>query len=75
MHRSRVAKVEPPVTARFVDAAGAAAYLGLAERTLRRWAYENRIPFYKFGPQTLRFDIADLDAFAEAGRVEAIDQW
>ena len=37
-------------------------------RWLRRLVYERRIPFHKVGGRVL-IDLADLDAFAERGRV------
>jgi excisionase family DNA binding protein len=42
----------------------------LTERYGRRLIGERRIPFHKIGAKVL-LDLADLDAFAEAGRVEA----
>lgn len=42
----------------------------LTERYLRRLVAERRIPYSKAGRKLL-FDLADLDAFAEASRVEA----
>ncbi len=41
----------------------------LTERLLRRYVAERRVPFHRVGRRVL-FDLADLDAFAEAGRVE-----
>lgn len=41
-----------------------------SERLLRRMVSERRIPFHKVGGHVL-IDLADLDAIAEAGRVEA----
>jgi excisionase family DNA binding protein len=43
----------------------------LTERYARRLIGERRIPFHKLGSKVL-LDLADLDAFAEAGRVEAV---
>jgi excisionase family DNA binding protein len=45
----------------------------LTERYGRRLIGERRIPFHKLGSKVL-LDLADLDAFAEAGRVEAVHQ-
>ena len=39
------------------------------ERFLRRLVAEHRVPFYKLGGKLL-FDLDDLDAYAERGRVE-----
>lgn len=41
----------------------------LTERLLRRLVAERRVPFHKVSRRLL-FDLDDLDAFAEAGRVE-----
>ena len=40
------------------------------ERKLRRLVAEKRIPFHKIGGGVY-IDLADLDDFSEAGRVEA----
>jgi len=40
------------------------------ERLLRRYVAEHRVPFYKVDGRIL-FDLADLDAYVEARRVEA----
>jgi hypothetical protein len=39
-------------------------------RRLRRLVAEKRVPYYKIDGRVM-FDLADLDAHAEAGRVEA----
>jgi hypothetical protein len=41
----------------------------LSERLVRRLVAERRVPFHKVASRLL-FDLADLDAFAESGRVE-----
>ena len=41
----------------------------LTDRLARRLVAERRVPFHKVANRIL-FDLADLDAFAEAGRVE-----
>jgi excisionase family DNA binding protein len=41
------------------------------ERRIRRLVAEKRIPYYKVGGLVM-IDVADLDAYAEAGRVEAV---
>ncbi|MGO9457607.1 MAG: hypothetical protein ACLP62_11245 [Acidimicrobiales bacterium] len=45
------------------------------KRLLRRLVYERRIPFHKLGDgrcARVLIDLDDLDAYAEAGRVEAV---
>ena len=42
----------------------------LTERYLRRLVYEKRVAYHRVGGRLL-FDLADLDALAERGRVEA----
>lgn len=41
----------------------------LTERWLRVLVYQRRIPYRKVGGRLL-FDLADIDALADAGRVE-----
>jgi len=44
------------------------------ERLLRRLVAERRLPFHKLGTgrcARVLIDLADLDAYAESGRVEA----
>lgn len=55
---------------RHVDLEGAATYLGISTRTVRRLAHERRIPHLRVG-RRLRFELADLEAFLARCRVEA----
>lgn len=48
----------------------AAAYLNTSVRFVRRLIEERRIAFHKVG-RHVRLSLADLEAFAESGRVEA----
>jgi len=57
------------IPARFLDTPGAAQYLGCGERMVRRLVFERRVAFVRVG-RHVRFDVADLDAFLAAGRVE-----
>ncbi|MDQ2586007.1 helix-turn-helix domain-containing protein [Saccharothrix yanglingensis] len=50
----------------------AAEYMSTTERFVRRLIAERRIPFHRLG-RLIQFKRADLDAFIEAGRVEAFD--
>lgn len=59
------------MASRLLDVDGAAAYLCVAPRFIRRLVAERRLPFVKLG-RHLRFDTADLDHFIEAGRVDAV---
>lgn len=43
----------------------------VSERRTRRWVAEHRMPFYKVDGRIL-FDLAEVDARAEAGRVDAV---
>jgi len=43
----------------------------LTERWLRRLVAERRVAYHKCGGRLL-FDLADIDALAEGGRVEAV---
>lgn len=58
------------MTARLVDQAGAAEYLGTTERHVRELKYRREIPFVKLG-RSLRFDIRDLDRWIEDNKVAA----
>lgn len=55
----------------YLNVAGAAAYLGVTERFMRRLVTERRITFHRIG-RNVRFKTTDLDAFAEQGKVEAL---
>lgn len=56
---------------RYLRLADAAEYIGQSERFMRRLVFERRIRFYKPGKH-ISFAVADLDAFMESGRVDAI---
>jgi len=58
------------MTSRLLDVEGAAEYLSVTPRFIRRLVAERRLPFVKLG-RHLRFDAADLDRFIDAGRVDA----
>lgn len=49
----------------------AAMYLNTSVRFVRRLVAERRIAFHKIGAH-VRFALADLESFAQAGRVEPI---
>ncbi|PPJ40236.1 DNA-binding protein [Nocardia nova] len=51
---------------------GAALYLGTGVRFVRRLVAERRVVFYKIGGH-VRFKVADLEAYAQAGRVDPIE--
>jgi excisionase family DNA binding protein len=52
----------------------AAAYLGVHEETIRRWAREGAIPAAKLGNRGgFRFKRADLDKFLERRRAEEVE--
>ncbi|MFI9409253.1 helix-turn-helix domain-containing protein [Nocardia gamkensis] len=59
------------IESRYVDVEGAAAYLGTGVRFIRRLVAERRVVFYKVGGH-VRFKVSDLEAYAQAGRVEPI---
>lgn len=50
----------------------AAEYMNTTVRFVRRLIAERRIPFHKIG-RHVRLKVEDVDAFIEAGRVEAFD--
>jgi excisionase family DNA binding protein len=49
----------------------AAKHLGVAERTLRRWAKDGRLPAYSTPGGHRRFRVADVEAFLDGARVGA----
>lgn len=55
---------------RWLDRHEAADYLGVSLRWMKRSIDEGRLPRHKMG-RLVRFDVRDLDAFIEAGRIEA----
>lgn len=58
-----------PTRRNLVDVAGAAEWLGVDDRFIRRLIAERRITFYKVG-RHVRFDVVDLDDFLESARVD-----
>jgi excisionase family DNA binding protein len=56
---------------KYLNVNDAAEYLGTSARFVRRLIAERRIAFHKLGAH-VRISLADLDAFAQAGRVEPI---
>lgn len=48
-----------------------AAYLSVSDRTIRNWIRRGELPSYKLGAAR-RIDPADVDAFLEAHRREAV---
>lgn len=50
----------------------AAEYMNTSVRFVRRLIAERRIPFHKIG-RHVRLKVQDVDAFIDAGRVEAFD--
>lgn len=51
----------------------AANYLNTSHRFVRRLVAERRVVFYKVGAH-VRFTVADLEAFVQAGRVDTVDR-
>ncbi|MEV6661793.1 helix-turn-helix domain-containing protein [Nocardia fluminea] len=60
------------ISAEYLTVEQAAEYLGTGVRFIRRIVAERRVVFYKVG-NYVRFKRADLEAFAQAGRVEPIE--
>ena len=61
----------PPPGGALLDLAQAASYLGTSERHVRRLWQERRIAVVKVG-RRVRFTRADLDAFIERNRHDAL---
>jgi len=62
------------ITPRYLRVAQAASYLGLAPKTLYRFAKERRIPSIKQG-RTVFFDRNDLDKWMQDGRINPLPDW
>lgn len=57
---TRAEVLSPPVP--WIPQAEAAEYLGVTDRTLRRYVASGDLPAYRLGPRLLRFRQSDLDA-------------
>jgi excisionase family DNA binding protein len=55
---------------KWLDETQAAVYLNTSQRFVRRLVQERRIPFHRVG-KFIRIAPKDLDAFVQAGRIEA----
>lgn len=55
----------PNAGRRFATYRETAAYIGCNERTIRIWVEDGRLPVYRFGPQTIRVDLNDVDAMGK----------
>lgn len=58
---------------RLIDVDGAAAYLDVTPRFIRRLVAERRVRFVKLG-RHVRFEIADLDRLIASGTVDAVER-
>ena len=66
-------RVPTAMAARFVDERAAAAFLGLAVKTLQNWRFYNKgPPFYRF-ESSIRYAPRDLLAYAQACRVQTTE--
>lgn len=61
------------MASRLIDVEGAAAYLGVAPRFIRRLVAERRVRFVKLG-RHVRFEVADLDRLIASGAVDAVER-
>ena len=50
----------------------AAAFIGVAVKTLYAWTAEERIPFYRISARRLRFDRSELESWMRSRKVEAV---
>jgi excisionase family DNA binding protein len=46
--------------------------LGVSSRTVRQWLHQKRLPFSKIGHRVCLIAKADLDAFIESNKQEAV---
>lgn len=62
------------ITPRFLNTRDAATYLAIPARTLEYWRREGKGPAYiQLGAHTIRYAVAELDAFMKRARVLTID--
>lgn len=64
---------ETRLSARTLNAAEAASYLGVTERFVRKLVETRRIAYLKVG-RLVRFQAADLDAYLKSCRVEMVER-
>jgi excisionase family DNA binding protein len=57
-----VPEINSAVDHRYATVGEAAHYVKVHERTIREWIRAGRLTGYRFAPQTLRVDLAQLDA-------------
>ncbi len=57
---------------RYINPKEFAEYTGLSLETIRSWVWQRKIPFHKFG-RLVKFDLREIDAWAQENRVEKID--
>ncbi|MGB3885139.1 helix-turn-helix domain-containing protein [Gordonia sp. (in: high G+C Gram-positive bacteria)] len=55
--------VEIPVHQRYLSIQQAADYLGVADKTVRRWVASGRLGARRAGPRLLRIELAEIDRF------------
>ena len=75
IHRPLVVAEKPgklPPSRLRLNAHESAAYVGLTDRTFKKYRQERRIPFYRLGHVNVVCDVRDLDSWLAARRVEAI---
>jgi len=69
--KKRITRPLPDSVSVLLNTDQAAACLGIGRRTVQELAAERKLAFIKFG-RNVRFDPADLTAFAVANKVKAI---
>jgi excisionase family DNA binding protein len=56
---------------KLIDVPIAASRAGVAEKTLRKWIWEQKICYYKLSPKCVRIDELEFDEWLEKRRVKA----
>ena len=56
-----MAKLTSPAQRRYASIAEAAEYVGLHDRTIRRWILDGRLTGYRLGTKLLRVDLNEVD--------------
>lgn len=54
---------------KMLSPAEASEYLGVNQRTLRKWVAENRLTAYRYSHRAVRYKTSDLDKFIQGHQI------
>ena len=69
-----MARTTPPAPRVFLTVQETADLLNVSVATIRRLQQRHELPYFKVSG-SVRFDMADVEAYLAAGRIEAVDAW